>query len=342
MELLSSGVALQTVPEKYIFPAHKRPAKELVDSSVALPVIDLRGGRLQGDGRDEIVREIVDAGKQFGFFQVVNHGVPEQLIEHMVGVSEELFNMPVEEKAKYYSDDPSIICRLGSSTPYDQNGIRYWRDYLKLVCYPVEEFMHLWPQKPDKFREVLAKYIVEVRELADKLLRLIAEGLGLEQDYFSGGFSGGQTQMNVNYYPPCPDPSLTLGLLPHCDRHLITLLVQGTAARGLQAKFEGKWIPVEPIRNAFVVNFGHQLEIITNGVLRSVEHRAVTNTSVARLSIASLIMPKTDCLIAPAKSLINEHNPPKYKSFTFEEFLSAYNAAAANREGVLEYFKIEE
>lgn len=177
MELLSSGVALQTVPEKYIFPAHKRPAKELVDSSVALPVIDLRGGRLQGDGRDEIVREIVDAGKQFGFFQVgfllefpvpsqersqtlwrvallqvVNHGVPEQLIEHMVGVSEELFNMPVEEKAKYYSDDPSIICRLGSSTPYDQNGIRYWRDYLKLVCYPVEEFMHLWPQKPDKFR----------------------------------------------------------------------------------------------------------------------------------------------------------------------------------------------
>lgn len=108
---------------------------------------------------------------------------------------------------------------------------------------------------------MLAKYIVEVRELADKLLRLIAEGLGLEQGYFSGDFSGGQTEMNVNYYPPCPDPSLTLGLLPHCDRHLITLLVQGTAARGLQAKYEGKWIPVEPIRNAFVVNFGHQLEV---------------------------------------------------------------------------------
>ncbi|XP_072974584.1 2'-deoxymugineic-acid 2'-dioxygenase-like [Typha angustifolia] len=260
----------------------------------------------------------------------------------MISVAEELFNMPIEDKAKYYSEDSSKSCRLFSSTTYDKNETRSWRDFLKLECYPLEEVMHLWPEKPPKFREFLSRYIVEVREVAMKLLRLISEGLGLEEDYFCGDFSGGKTQMNINYYPPCPDPSLTLGLLPHCDRHLITLLLQGTAACGLQAKYKGSWINVEPIPNAFVVNFGHQLEIITNGVLKSVEHRAVTNSFTSRTSIGTLIMPKTDCFIAPAQSLLSEKNPPVYKSFFFKEFLSAYNVAAADRDDVLEMFKNKE
>jgi len=45
--------------------------------------------------------------------------------------------------------------------------------------------------------------------------------------------------MNVNWYPPCPDRSLTLGLLG-----------------GLQARHQGRWIP-----NAFVINLGHQMEV---------------------------------------------------------------------------------
>ena len=109
-------------------------------------------------------------------------------------------------------------------------------------------------------RAVLSEYTVQVREIASKLLKLIAEGLGLDRDYFCGNLSKG-TKMKVNYYPPCPDPSLTMGLLPHCDRQLITVLAQGTAPCGLQAKYKEGWIDVKPIPNAFVVNFGHQLEV---------------------------------------------------------------------------------
>lgn len=109
-------------------------------------------------------------------------------------------------------------------------------------------------------RAVLSEYTVRVREIASKLLKLIAEGLGLDRDYFCGDLSNG-TKMEVNYYPPCPDPSLTMGLLPHCDRQLITVLAQGTAPCGLQAKYKEGWINVKPIPNAFVVNFGHQLEV---------------------------------------------------------------------------------
>jgi 2'-deoxymugineic-acid 2'-dioxygenase/mugineic-acid 3-dioxygenase len=91
---------------------------------------------------------------------------------------------------------------------------------------------------------------------------LIAEGLGFDNhDFFEGDLSGGETLMNVNYYPRCPDPSLTMGIRPHSDRHLLTILSQGEVS-GLQAKHRGRWIRVQPIHNAFVINFGRlQMEV---------------------------------------------------------------------------------
>ncbi|KAJ4807874.1 2-oxoglutarate (2OG) and Fe(II)-dependent oxygenase superfamily protein [Rhynchospora pubera] len=339
MELLSNQPMYQTVPEKYIFPPEKRVVNDIILHSVNFPVIDLRGGRVDAEGWCEIIGEIMKAGKEFGFFQVINHGIPEKTISDMLQVCDEFFKMPAEEKAQYYSDDLSKPFLLNSSTTYDKGETRYWRDYLRLVCYPIEEVIDAWPEKPENFRAVLSEYTLQVRELSSKLLKLIAQGLGLDKDYFGGDFSTGKTQMNINHYPPCPDPSLTMGLMPHCDRHLITLLAQGTVS-GLQARYMEGWINVEPIPNAFVINFGHQLEIITNGLLKSVEHRAVTNSAIARTSIATLIIPKTDCLIAPAKELLNENNPPKYKEFIFSEFIKAYSAASASREDVLEFFKL--
>uniref|UniRef100_A0ACD5WMS0 Uncharacterized protein n=1 Tax=Avena sativa TaxID=4498 RepID=A0ACD5WMS0_AVESA len=286
----------------------------------------------------------MEAGKEFGFIQVVNHGVAADVIQGFREVAAEFFKMPEEEKLRYYSNDHTKPCRVfsGSLTSHnDANDIRYWRDCLKLRCYPIDKMKHQWPSHPAMFRECLAKYAVAVQELARRFLRLIAEGLGFDNhDFFEGDLSGGETLMNVNYYPPCPDPSLTMGIRPHCDRHLLTILSQGDVS-GLQAKHRGRWIRVQPIHNAFVINFGLQMEIVTNGLLPSVEHRAVTNSAKARMSVASLIRPKIDCRIGPTPTMLNEEtNPPKYKDFTCSEFTEASEAAAGNREAVLDFFKI--
>ncbi|KAB5556138.1 hypothetical protein DKX38_007047 [Salix brachista] len=92
--------------------------------------------------------------------------------------------------------------------------------------------------------------------------------------------------MLVNHYPPCPDPSLTFGVSEHCDPNLITILQQESDVFGLQVLRNGEWIGVEPISKAFVVNMGYQMQIISNNKLRSVEHRAVTNSEKARTSVA--------------------------------------------------------
>ena len=104
--------------------------------------------------------------------------------------------------------------------------------YLVLIRHLlIDRFQH---------RERLAKYAEAVQELARRFLQLIAEGLGFDNhDFFDGDLSGGETLMNVNYYPPCPNPSLTMGIRPHSDRHMLTILSQGEVS-GLQAKHRGR------------------------------------------------------------------------------------------------------
>lgn len=113
-------------------------------------------------------------------------------------------------------------------------------------------------------REHLANYTVAVQELTWRLLRLIAEGLGFDdRNYFEGDLTDGETLMNVFNYPPCPELSLTMGICPHTDRHIITVLSQGDVS-GLQAKIGARWVRVEPIQNAFVINFGLQMEVASH------------------------------------------------------------------------------
>ncbi|PQQ17838.1 hyoscyamine 6-dioxygenase [Prunus yedoensis var. nudiflora] len=140
------------------------------------------------------------------------------------------------------------------------------------------------------FRERVGACSTQVREVALNILQLISEGLGLEPGYFRDELSQ-VSLLSVNNYPPCPDPSLTLGLPKHCDPNIITILLQGNV-NGLQVFKDGEWIGVEPLPNALVVNIGYQLQIISNGKLKCDEHWAVTNSRNARTSAAfSLRLP---------------------------------------------------
>ena len=126
------------------------------------------------------------------------------------------------------------------------------------------------------YREVVEKFIVLTRGMGMGLLRLLCEGLGLRPNYFEGPLGGSETIIGLNHYPSCSnlDPGLGLGLPPHCDRNLITLLLPG-AVPGLQVSYKGDRITVEPVPNAFVVNFGLQLELIHHFSTEQVVHSSI-------------------------------------------------------------------
>ncbi|BFG36221.1 hypothetical protein CerSpe_224950 [Prunus speciosa] len=82
-------------------------------------------------------------------------------------------------------------------------------------------------------------------------------------------------------------PGKVLGLSPLSDTGTITLLMQEDNVTGLQIRKEGEWVPVKPIPNALVVNVGDVIEILSNGKYKSIEHRAVTIETKARISFAT-------------------------------------------------------
>ncbi|KAJ9176431.1 hypothetical protein P3X46_011741 [Hevea brasiliensis] len=305
----SSWYNVQSLPENYIFPPEIRPGKHNVTICNTIPVVDLEG--------TDATWKILKAGQEFGFFR-------------------EFFEMAAEDKAKLYSKDPSRICRLyTSSGNYDNEQVHFWRDNLRHPCHPLQEFIEQWLEKPTRYREIVGASSVEVRKLGLRILGMISEGLGLDAEYLRGDLSK-ELLLSVNHYPPCPEPSLRLGLPKHSDPNLITILHQGDV-HGLQVFKDGEWIGVEPIPNALVVNIGLQLQIISNGMLKSSEHRAVTNSSDAFFFI-----PCKDSIVEPAKTLTNnEQNPPLFRAFQFKEFYIHYAAKMGNTEAALDPFKLQ-
>ncbi|KAL2934706.1 Protein DOWNY MILDEW RESISTANCE 6 [Bienertia sinuspersici] len=204
---------------------------------------------------------------------------------------------------------------------------------------PYEEKSHLYSEEIN-VKEVVEKYCREVKEVGMKILDLICEGLLLESGYFAKGYSE-ESFLAVNHYPPCPEPRLTLGLPKHCDPNIITLLHQENVP-GLQVCVDDNWLLVQPCPGAFVVNMGYQMQIISNGRLKSAEHRVVTNAEKARTTAAFFILPSKDCVIQPAKALVNIGDPPLFKQFQYAEFVETFKAHT-NREpeDVLEYYKTD-
>jgi len=336
-KLLCNGINNVEVQNKYILPPQEQPNMSQVSFCESIPVVDLK--HLDGPSRTTVIRQIQRACQEDGFFQIVNHGVPEMVMKNMMAIGKEFFEMPMEDRAYLYSDDPKQLARLATSFNIHKDEVLNWRDYLRHPCFPLHEVIDSWPKKPAAYREIAGKYAVEVRALCLRLLAAISEALGLHSDYLNNIFGEHRQLLLVNYYPPCPNPDVTLGLRSHSDAGGITVLMQGDVS-GLQVLRKGRWVAVEPIANAFVINLGDQLEVVSNGRFRSVEHRAITNTHSARISIPTSYGPSEDAIIAPAPSMVDEQHPAQYRGYEFREFTQLFFNKGLKGKSVLDHFKI--
>ena len=96
-----------------------------------------------------------------------------------------------------------------------------------------------------------------------KILEMMAKALRMEHNDMRSLFDDGFHGMRMNYYPPCPQPELVVGLNAHSDAVGLTILLQVNELEGLQIRKDGRWIPVKPLPNAFIVNIGDILEVNT-------------------------------------------------------------------------------
>ncbi|MQL87110.1 hypothetical protein Taro_019648, partial [Colocasia esculenta] len=323
--LSESGATV--IPARYVKPPSERPGGDYSSGSgdrpgLRIPVVDL-GGLAEGAvGCRAVIRAVSDACREWGFFQVVNHGVNPVLMQQMREVWREFFYLPMEEK-QVYANSPKTYEGYGSRLGVEKGAILDWGDYYFLNLLPLSLKNHeKWPLLPNSCRETIEEYGQELMKLCGLLMRVLSLSLGLDVGQLQDAFGGDDVGacVRVNYYPRCPQPDLTLGLSAHSDPGGLTVLLADERVKGLQVRKDGSWVTVQPFPDAFIVNIGDQIQVLSNATYKSVEHRVMVNEAAERVSVAFFYNPKSDLPIGPVRELVTPEHPPLYSPMTFNEY----------------------
>ncbi|MBA0847961.1 hypothetical protein Goshw_026100 [Gossypium schwendimanii] len=161
-----------------------------------------------------------------------------------------------------------------------------------------------------------------MKVLAEKLTDLILESLAIFREDLNWDVGSPSTALQLNSYPPCPNPNRAMGLAPHTDTSFLTILYQGSIS-GLQIFKQGAgWISMLPVTGALVVNVGDLLHILTNARFPSVLHRAVLNQEGShRLSVAYFFGLPIECSVSPLLKLLDSGENPRYRPVTVKEYV---------------------
>ncbi|XP_022142295.1 protein SRG1-like [Momordica charantia] len=300
------------------------------------PTIDMN--QLLSHSESEL-QKLHSACQQWGLFQLVNHGVRRCLLEEVKREIEEFFEVPLEEKMKFGIKGGEVEGYGSMVLSQDQK--LDWGDRFYIITNPISRRRpHLLPRLPSSLRNTLELYLKETKKIAMALLKMVAGGLGMDVRKMEELFEDGMEAMRMTYYPPCPTPELVVGLRPHSDATGLTILNQLNGVEGLQVKKDGVWFPVSFIPDAFIVNVGDILEIVSNGCYSSIEHRAVVNSENGRMSIAAFYNPRFDAEIGPETCILSPQNPPKFRTILMEDYVKDFFSHSFNGKSHLERMKI--
>ncbi|KAJ1430556.1 Oxoglutarate/iron-dependent dioxygenase [Sesbania bispinosa] len=332
---------LTKVPERYVRPHHERPIISTITTPLPqVPVIDL-SKLLSQDLKGPELEKLHSACKHWGFFQLINHGVSTSLLENVKKGAQEFFNLPMEEKKKFGQREGEVE-GYGQAFVVSEEQKLEWADMFFMITSPTHRRRpHLFPNIPLPFRDDLETYSAELKNLAIQIIDLMANALTVDTKGIRELFDEGAQSMRMNYYPPCPQPELVMGLNPHSDGVGLTILLQANEVEGLQIKKDGLWIPIKPLPNAFIINLGDMLEIITNGIYRSIEHRATVNSEKERLSIATFYNPAIEATLGPASSLVTPETPAVFKTISVAEFHKGYLGRELRGRSYLDSLRIQ-
>ncbi|CAK9137274.1 unnamed protein product [Ilex paraguariensis] len=283
------------------------------------PVINME--KLNGEQRAATMEMIKDACENWGFFELMNHGISHELMDRVERLTKEHYKKCMEERFK------EMVASKGLEAAQSEVGDLDWESTFFLRHLPVSNISEI-PDLEDDHRKAMKEFALDLEKLAEQLLDLLCENLGLEKGYLKKAFYGSKGVTfgtKVSNYPPCPRPELIKGLRAHTDAGGIILLFQDDKVSGLQLLKDGEWVDVPPLRHSIVINIGDQLEVITNGKYKSVMHRVIAQTDGNRMSIASFYNPGSDAIIYPAPALVEKaENKEMYPKFMFEDYMKLY------------------
>ncbi|ESR46143.1 hypothetical protein CICLE_v10003842mg, partial [Citrus x clementina] len=182
---------------------------------------------------------------------LVNHGVSSSLVEKMKAKTQDFFDLPIEEKNKYWHR-PGDIEGFGQLFIASEEQKLDWGYGFTIFTLPIHSRRpHLFPKLPLPFRDTLEVYLTEVKNLTLKMLDQMEKALRMDPNEMK----------EMNYDPPCQQPEQVIGLNSHSDASALTILLQINEMDGLQIKKDGNWVLVKLLPDAFIINVGDVLDV---------------------------------------------------------------------------------
>ncbi|KAJ0081910.1 hypothetical protein Patl1_11053 [Pistacia atlantica] len=270
-----------------------------------LPLVDLGRLNLDESEMEECKREIAIASQEWGFFQVINHGISRDILEKLREEQVKVFRQPFDTKSKeerfpagsYRWGTPSATCLKQLS----------WSEAFHIPMTDISDSGAF-----SSLSSTMEQFATTVAGLAKKLAGILAEKLGQKTTFFEENCLPSACYLRMNRYPPCPFSLEVHGLMPHTDSDFLTILHQDEVG-GLQLVKDEKWISVKPNPEALIINIGDLFQAWSNEVYKSVQHRVVTNPTMERFSTAYFFCPSYD-------TVIQNSEPSIYRKFSFREY----------------------
>ncbi|KAM7485208.1 hypothetical protein LguiA_001217 [Lonicera macranthoides] len=320
------------IPRFFIHPPHSfiNQTPESTNTHFVFPVIDLNYPKEDPIRRKEIVDKVRNASESWGFFQVVNHGVPARVLEEMLGGVKRFHEQDTEVKKQWYTRDSTK--RVVYNTNFDlfTSPAANWRDSFYCRMAPNSPDPE---ELPEACRDIMMEYSKHIMKLGSSLFQLLSEALGLNPDHLTDIDCAEGLAVLCHYYPACPQPKLTLATSKHADNDFITVVLQDHIG-GLQVLHQNHWVDVPPVPGAL---------LISNDKFISVEHRVLANSVGPRISVACFFSTgplPTSKLYEPIKELLSEENPPKYKAITVKEYVEYFRAKGLDGISALLLYKL--
>jgi isopenicillin N synthase-like dioxygenase len=309
-------------------------------AATEIPLIDIEG--TFGDDLERkkaVAWEIHKACVDTGFFYVINHGIPQEVLDDHLAMAAQFFDLPLEDKMKIDSKfqhstrgyEPMAAQTLDEGSPPDLK-----EGYMSSVdAGPDHRYTKLavpgtgpnqWPDALPDFRLAYEAYTARALDLGRHLARLVALSLELPETYFDAGLAEPLHYTRILKYPPMPKDAKAnqLGAGAHTDWGLLTLLHQDDVG-GLEVRnADGQWIAAPPVRGAYIVNLGEMFPVITNDRYKATMHRVLNNHSDrVRYSSPVFCDPEYFYRVECAPTILAHDGFAKYPPMTAGEHLRA-------------------
>jgi isopenicillin N synthase-like dioxygenase len=288
-----------------------------------VPIVDL-----EAPDATDAVR---DACERVGFLTVVGHGVDATVLDGAWNTATAFFDLSLEEKMRVAMPRPgypygyspvageTLAASLGNRSHPDLKesfAIGPVTSATHAFADPDEAFAwspNLWPDVLPSMQPAWTAYYLALSDLAARLLRTMADALGLDHGWFDPLIDRHTSAMRALNYPP-QERTLDgqLGASAHTDYGTLTILMADTTQRGLQVQAaDGEWMDAVPVPGSLVVNLGDAMARWTNERWRSTMHRVVVPER-RRQSIAFFHNANWDASITCLPTCLGDGEQPKY------------------------------